>query len=378
MMTLLVAGCSQNDVTLTVPESDRAISFKVYTGVQTKGTIMDNTELKKLSEGFGIFAYLSKGGNYGANTVVSSLYMNNVHATYAGTEWAYSPTKYWPTNTTDKVSFFAYAPYNAEGVTFTAANVPATYTGNGTATGPALAFEIPASQKDMTDLVVSKASDNADKAGTDNSGKVTFALGHVLSKVSMYAKTGADLTGNGQTKVFIREVSLVHTKKLNKKATFDMYKGTWTLPTTDADYLANPYPLASASASSDKGVLNLVAAKFADYNQPSIDITTNADGVSLFPQNEYLFFIPMTAPLGTGSAAGDVKAKIVYDIVTKASDAATTAVVSTKTAEVDLKANGFKQGSAYKYTFTVGLTAITVDASVTAWTGDSEVTPDNI
>lgn len=154
-----------------------------------------------------------------------------------------------------------------------------------------------------------------------------------------------------------------------------MRTGAWTLPTTDADYLAAEYDLTSAA---NKGILNLAKADYADYKQESIDITTNTAGVALFPQNEYLFFIPMTASTGNGSGADEVKAKITYDIITKAYDGATTAVVSTTTKEVSLPQGGFKQGSAYKYTFTVGLTAITVEASVTVWDGETERTPGNI
>ena len=114
MAAALVVGCSENEVTMTTPESDQVIGFKVYTGVQNRGTVTTTDEIQKLSRGFGVCAYRTTA-DYGTSVNPKDLYMDNTQVIYDGTSsWTYSPLRYWPTNTTDKISFFAYAPYNAE------------------------------------------------------------------------------------------------------------------------------------------------------------------------------------------------------------------------------------------------------------------------
>ena len=131
---------------------------------------------------------------------------------------------------------------------------------------------------------------------------------------------------------------------------------TWASNTSD--YLASPYVLTTAQVD---GILNLTAADFAGYTTSSIDISSaGTTATSLFPANEYLFLLPVNNATGT-SAAGDVKVKIEYEIVNKTGAAAHTSSLVEKT--VDLPAGVLKKGTAYKFTFTVGLNAISFDVT---------------
>lgn len=362
---LLVASCTQNDVILTTPDTDQAVGFKVYTGVQTKGTETTTAEIQKLSKGFGVFAYLHDGA--ATSTSNYKAYMENTQVTYDGTAtaWTYSPVKYWPTNvfTTagsekNLLDFYAYAPYNAQGVKFDVA----------TAGTPKLELTLQGADnlKDMPDLVMAEAQkDLHSTASTLSSGKVSFELKHILSKVNMKAKLDKDLSGNGQTKVYITKVELTQTNKLHAKATYNMNTGAWgDYGTNSADYLASPFALMK--------VMNLTSVKYANYtNIAAIDITANPDGVSLFQTDENLYFIPASST--PDLAAGDVKAKVYYDVVVKANDASTTATTYKVEKEANLPAAGFKKGTSYVYTFIIGLAAIEVNATVsTSWT-DSNV-----
>jgi len=62
--------------------------------------------------GFGVFAAYTGQLKY-ENTTVSADFMYNQQVTYNNTAnvWEYNPVKYWPNETNDYVSFFAYAPY---------------------------------------------------------------------------------------------------------------------------------------------------------------------------------------------------------------------------------------------------------------------------
>ncbi|MBQ1969381.1 MAG: hypothetical protein II371_07320, partial [Flavobacteriales bacterium] len=99
------------------------------------------------------------------------------------------------------------------------------------------------------------------------------------------------------------------------------------------------------------------------------------DEVPVFGDGKYLFLIPSGGETGT-SAAGRIKVKITYDIVTV--DPALNAghSVSTAVKEIELPAGTLKQGKAYLYTLTFYTNEIVLSASVEGW-GDEEGVGDN-
>ena len=255
-VAMTMASCSQNEIVETNPDTNRAIGFGVYTGTQTKGLVTDNSltdgatanGLKVAGKGFGILAYQTSS-DY-STSGAKGLFMDNVQTTWTpgapSGSWGYSPTKFWPTNTTDKISFFAYAPFNAGATTGTPTGTnKIKVTGATGSEDPLLEFTLQDNQKDMVDLVVSNVKD---QQSTTAGGKVTFAFKHALTRVAMHAKTS--VATNAETKVYITGIKLKHTKKLAQKATFDMNDATWELPATTpgSDYLAAEYAIAATSA----------------------------------------------------------------------------------------------------------------------------------
>ena len=113
----LVAACS-NDADFDnggYEPSDKAIAFDATEeGASTRanGMIDSNQDLQALTQGFGVFGSYTGRLTY-ENTSVSSDFMYNQQVKYENGVWTYSPVKYWPNNSTDYVSFFAYAPYEA-------------------------------------------------------------------------------------------------------------------------------------------------------------------------------------------------------------------------------------------------------------------------
>lgn len=376
--SLLFAGCAKNEIMEQNPDAKRAIGFGVYTGVQTRGLVTDNSDtdgstvngLKVAGKGFGIQAYLTQA-DYATSLSPKAQFMDNQQVTWnaapAPGTWTYSPVKFWPASTTEKISFFAYAPYSSTGGTHGITLTHATPTAD-----PILNFALQTNQKDMVDLVVSEAKTGNN--GTINQTKSTsttavgFNFKHVLSRVAMKAKTDADLTATGNlTKVFITAVSIEHTNKLNSKADFNMYSHSWQ---PSADYLAASYTLNDYASN---GILDFKSQTFGNYTKTAaIDISTNKDGVALFPSNEYLFLIPVNGATGTASE-GDVSVKITYDIVSKASTASAEISSTTDTKTAKLPASTLAQGSAYVYTFTIGLNEIKVDVTaVDGWTDTAQ------
>lgn len=361
---LALAACSENEITEQNPAVNKAIGFDTYTSVQTRGTEGNLVTLQ--GDNFGVMAYQTTGAY--STTGAKSEFMKNQPVSWnTGTnKWEYNPVKYWPAGTDEKVSFFAYSPYDSDGTVYNAATISADASNN-----PKIGFTLLNYQASMIDLLVSDpaASGCVTTDLTSASGTVKFKFIHPLTRVVMEAKTDTDISANTDTKVFVTGVSLIHTSKLNSKGTFDMKEQTWANNTTD--YLASPYVLTEYDGGLDCGVLNLTAANFAGYTAKSIDISAGGTtATSLFAtlaggqsSDEYLFLLPVNNTTGT-AAAGDVKVKIAYDIVNKIND--TTHSKSSVEKEVNLPAGVLKKGAAHKFTFIIGLNAITFDVDTDA------------
>lgn len=67
--TLLVAGCSQNEITEVRTVGNPAVGFDVYTGVATRGTDVSTTTMQGTCDethygGFGIMGYYTGSKNW--------------------------------------------------------------------------------------------------------------------------------------------------------------------------------------------------------------------------------------------------------------------------------------------------------------------------
>lgn len=114
-------SCTQDEELLTgsgngpTPDGD-AVTFGTYLAgaPESRASVMDLPALK--TTGFGVFGYYTESVDYKTeNPDHLPNFMYNQEVTWndaaEGGMWQYSPVKYWPNNPTEKVSFFAYAPY---------------------------------------------------------------------------------------------------------------------------------------------------------------------------------------------------------------------------------------------------------------------------
>lgn len=359
LTALTFSGCSENEVTDINPDANPAMSFDVYTGVQTKGTETTTSSIQAAtSDGFGVLAYKTTTAGWDGEGIAAAATPNimyNEHVYYSSAAWKYDDTKFWPTNT-DKISFFAYAPYESAPDLGTDKKIKlsaATKTG-----APTIEFEVNTELTNMVDLVTDNTQ--KDKTSSDNTGKVSFSLKHVLTKVVLKAKT--DVALGDVTKVFITGVKVAPKgSKLCSKATYKFADDTW-------DYSSPTYFEAADINLYDEtnGVLNLTTANSWGYTTNSVDVSGTSE-VALFKENEALYFIPARNADGL-ETAGDVQLKVSYDIVTKVSDEAnTTSSVSEKV--IDLPISALKKGNSYTYTLIIGMNAIQLEGTVdTNWT----------
>lgn len=172
----MAVSCSSDDV-VTEVKNDNAIQFGTYVGnaAQSRGTV---TTIDNVASGFGVFAYNTGTTAFANYTDDTPNFMNNekVYSEDDGTTWKYDIIKYWPNNPQEKVSFFAYAPYDAA---YTAsANGKVTYT-------------VPANVKEQRDLLWSR-SNTTDLTKQTIDGLVQFNFAHALAKVGLTVSCAVD------------------------------------------------------------------------------------------------------------------------------------------------------------------------------------------
>ena len=369
---LTMTGCSNDEI--NVPQQSQgnnAIEFSTYLGRNaqgSRGTETNDASIKSENAGFGVLAYYTKQDDFNITNHTPN-FMWNQQVTYKGTNWVYTPVKYWPTKVKDKVSFFAYAPYvaggDANGIVLSKNNE----TGAPTAT-----ITLPNDPSNTIDFVaavqMNKTHDNSDNANNN----VSFTLKHEMTRVGIKAKLDEEVyagTGNKvKTFVVIKDV------KINDASTDGEFynSGVYTFPTVnDSRGIWAPTPNASTYTLNLNGVLNKtkITANGANGATTSGNYQTGVDGIKLtndtaerlFKTNEYVFLIPVTNGLTSGKAT----ATIAYDIVTEDDKLAAGYSCSSATKEVNLPAGTLKQGEAYIYTFTIKLNEVKLTATVDTW-----------
>ena len=369
-----LAACAKVETYKADDSAPEAVTFGVYTGkaatkavsATTFGTI-DQTALEGSANGFGVFAFHSDN-SADANDYVASPsaspnsnfkpnFMYNQKVKYNSGKWEYSPLKYWPneygdaavSTATDKLTFFAYAPYVAtvgtEGITAFSEN---------SATGdPTVSFKVPAKAEEQIDLLWSNA-DLKNKTKYAVNGLVKFTFVHALSNLSIYPIAVVDATSipasNGTdidaaTKVTINSITIKG--KFNQEGTLNIATGVWTSSAAAAAQTVSFDPTTAV----DVTAINDKAEADATTNKPVAE----------------LMFIP-------SSAAQDYEIAIDYDFTT--TDAAVQGgkvVVNNKISKT-LSGLTFEQGHRIKLYLALGITSVKIEATVGNWTDDAAQT----
>lgn len=133
-----------------------------------------------LPEAIGVYASQTHGEFDGSSAMINFMQNQKVEHDAEKNTWSYKPVKFWPEEPTDKLSFFAYAPYNATGLS----SFP-----ESTTTGyPKLNYLVTGEEASQTDLLVAPPVLNR------TSGDIKFSLKHALVKVKFGLKSNEDIT----------------------------------------------------------------------------------------------------------------------------------------------------------------------------------------
>lgn len=316
----------------------RAISFNTHVNA-TRALIETTEDLQAITEGFGVYGSKDKNELFKNQKVT---YQSGLEATN-GTDWTYTPIKYWDQSETVVYDYCAYAPYKADGVTsadnkFTVTGIPQ-WQECQTDAGKAAAYDF---------LVADNRTGNF-KKGDFTNGIVDFKFKHKLAKVIIsitkenstsltditYTVKGITLGGDGTQKVFgSGDGAITITADQNSKIPEEQNR------TFVRDYL-------SADSKAEK------------FEAPAI----NSSAVTLYDNSEgqVVSIAPTYTTIATYLVAPFDLAEgktipITVNYVTSADQGTRTPVASTTTL------NGFKPGFVYNIKLKVG--AVNVTAAV--------------
>lgn len=439
LAAMTLASCSNSDgpeAQLKAPETTQAqqtIGFEAYInrGLTRAGDRNDIITDNLKTSGFGVFGYYTNNNNYDGTSIPNFMYNEKV----SGDAWGYEPIKYWPneygenaaSDETDKLSFFAYAPYvEVDPATGRLTNVSAgedtwgitCLSRNNFSGDPIVKYIGSFSSDKAVDLIWGHVQNTGDlswaltnggtaqslkaglpwldverPAGVDN--KVKFVFDHALARMQWTVDTYADkedATDNpkADTKVYIRSITfegfamkgalnLNNTTACSATASNPLwltYDGTQDLET------GNAYTLFDGRKDGKEGAQVAGSEKPTGLNPVLIQDNlwaSSGAGVTGTPVNlfqstgDFFYVIP------TGDK---LTVKIVYDIETKDTNLATylsdgkekgSSIENVIYKEITLAAGKLEAGKSYKIALHLGMQSVKFDAEVTAW----PVTPED-
>jgi len=341
----VLAGCAKTIDLSNSTGQGTPVNFGVYAGrVATKTTAITTANLSS----FGVYCSYTTA-DWTTSDTMNFMYDQSVSGTHAG-GFTYSPVKYWPNETTDKLSFWAYAPYrtNDNGIALQSANDAAGY--------PTILYTLP-SDANQVDLlwatpVMNKVNNSAYTSGTANptagdatiSNKVLLTFHHALALLDVQARYLVDLVNAGgttgsavdaSTVVKINSISL--SGSFPASGVLNLNNGTWSsqgtaTPTNFTRNFATPKDVTNANAS-------IIAA------------------------DEQMMVIP--------PASGDntITVTVNYDVITTDSklNGGSVTVNNELTSTGELTIQG---GKKYKLILVLGLTSVKLDVEVEDWPTD--------
>ncbi|MGN1255230.1 MAG: hypothetical protein ACI4T9_11670 [Prevotella sp.] len=390
MAALALASCSSNsDLTNDVVPSNyestqTPVTFGTYVGksASTRAAATgDQTTTSLQTNGFGVIAYYTGQDAWaGSNNTIAPNFMYNQKVAYNSSNvWAYDPVVYWPNTTGDKVSFFAYAPYEEDITPSTgiasSATTGITALSSNTATGePTVKYVLGAQNAAQVDLMYAvkgpgasstPTAFNTDLTKTTTSAKVNFLFKHALAKiggVTIKANPDDGTSSNIGTKTFItvKEVKIEGVAASTyTTGTLNLATGAWTLgdaSTADNTY----YDLTSTGAGA--AALNTAIAEPTTFSAENTTkyVTTTAQPVfGSAPTTSYII------PTGKDQ---QLKVTVVYVVRTINSNLSKgySEVTNNITNNVTFK-GGFAANKAYTLNISLGMTSVKFTASVEDW-----------
>lgn len=190
LTALLAVGCAKTDV-VGGPEP-AAVGFSTYALRSTAATKAGDSFVapgQNFAQGaeLAVYAYYHPNSTWAAETAAGTnkpdfMYDQSVVKQENGS-WAYAPVKYWPNNYTDpidRLSFWAYYPRGAAGLSLYAAGTTTPYS-NTTSGLPKVVFTQSTNPDNMIDLMMAAPQKDLYKTQTHTVDDATWSYGAITN-----------------------------------------------------------------------------------------------------------------------------------------------------------------------------------------------------
>lgn len=349
-----------------------AVAFGTYLAgaPESRAAVMDLPALKE--EGFGVFGYYTGTEDYNIDKPDHQPnFMYNQEVIWAdnaeGGMWQYTPVKYWPSNATEKISFFAYAPYTD---TFGATGITA-ITSNTTAGDPKLSFKMDDNADNQVDLLYSNNTMDIRKQAIAE--KVNFRFKHALSRIAFKRVAVIDeFNGENTNDDDHKDSNLDGTPNLNLHS----------IKLTDKSTVVINSVSISSNDFGDSGDLNLRTGEWENYEAKSNTYTLTADNgdfinntltpdnattvMNLTKDDKFLMVMPTPVKDKYSNEEIPLLVTVNFDVVTEDPNLADGQSKITSEVTAPFKF-AFQAGKSYNFVLHIGLTSVKLDATVEDW-----------
>ena len=360
MAAMLVGtGCSTDEVVNNY-SPENAIQFGTYVGrdVQARVAVTNLDEVKK--DGFGVYAHYKKSGSEAAYI---PNFMNNQSVTWSGTNWTYTPVKYWPNNDGDEITFWAYSPYDA-------ANTEKS------ATAPTFAIA------DGTDYVAAQPVTSSKSQVDDVDDKVKFTFAHMMSRVGFKVEAiidelehqpetddtdgtngDEDEETDATTTAIANKTTIVVTKvtlngSLSKTGTMTWSNNAWTLTAGEAEQTAHVLEATNFANKASYTFSATTDGEGSETKEYKLGQKVTVEKADLNNKDSYLMLVPQNV---------GINIEVEYSVITQDNNLETGfSCVDNKIKSSDFNFN-FVGGQAYNFVLHLGLTSVKLEAEVSDW-----------
>ncbi len=353
---MLTSGCSDNSILESDNQIGKSLSmdFSCYTSQSTStransNYLIDGANNTTIPNGnsIGVFSFYQGSAKWDDITYHVASFMNNqqmVAKTSNNTvSFTYSPTKYWPNNANDKLSFFAYYPW--DNLSNSSQDIGVENIED--ESKMCLRLNVMDNPSDQVDVMLSDLIKDKTYQDTNNEGKISFVFHHILSFVNI--------------KLIIDDnMKSVAKLKVNSAIISGLYNAGTCHPSYDQSSTKTAFiwtPYFKTGTSTHQYVLDASA----------LSSTTSSQTGNI------LLMVPQQ--LNT-----NVIFTINYDIIFIDSNGNEKYKYTNNEQNVVLKNSGnitdWLPGKKYTYTFTIGLKPIKMDATTDEWSNsgyDSDI-----
>ncbi len=390
-LPLLLWSCGAADSGVETPDGEPVpVRFNTYIAQDAASRAADAplsniTDIASLrTVGFGVFGYYDDNKPYDyQKDPPNFMYNQRVTWSEAANAWTYSPLKYWPNETgsesdgrTDRLSFFAYAPYlnNDSRLTCSANNAPG---------DPTVTYTTPEDLSQCLDVLYATNPDGKPLTDLTNltrqkvGDNVTFSFHHTMSRLNFNVHAAFDEITVGtnakadSTRITVESITLETDGSDGTTAplfytagTLNLRTGSWT-GTANDNATATPRLVLSGTALNpdvrDQG--DKCVYQMTDANKniiPGVDNTWRNAG------NGYLTLVPNANPT---SSTPNLKVTIVYHTTSDDPRLVLSGGRSRVTSTVSKTFSGFRfeRGKAYAINLLIGMTTVKFSVQVQNW-----------